>query len=57
MSCPSFEIPMRHHRLAQEQDVNRALLQTVGARLALGRSGAAEIVAMEEETWTTFVDA
>ena len=55
MSCPSFEIPTRHHRLAQ--GAGSALLQTVGARLALGRSGAAEIVAMEEETWTTFVDA
>jgi hypothetical protein len=43
MSYRSFEI--------------RALLQTVGARLALGRSGATEIVAMEEQTWTPFVDA
>jgi hypothetical protein len=57
MSCPSFEIQRAITDWRREQEVNRALLQTVGARLALGRSGATEIVAMEEETWTTFVDA
>ena len=40
-----------------EQDVKRALTKTVGARLRTRSVRAAELVAMEEETWTTFVDA